>query len=782
MKRKKKSSKKPSAAPPVPGVARLAWLLFMQPFVLKSLFQAWGYDRDPTWGSVILRRTGGDQNAEKLFRRFKFLLLGGIAILGLVIVQVFLSVGIPIPPLTPRRIGIVLGLVYGCGLGLLFSLYLGIARGAALGFAGTIANSLFYVSLFGPAYGVVTGIALGIFAGSSLGILLGAIGALSSRSSINPAYGLIGGLAFGILGSIVTGILGGLLGLVFGAKVGLAICLSTGLSFLLSLLHLFSFPAEVLVMAVLSVGARFLDFGFSRLSRFLPFLYHDLIYFPLPGLRPYLVKVGVERPELAQRLLSEALGSIAQKRAARLALVELRARSLESAARERLYARVAELDLAFLPAPKAADLLGPSLALDSIVAAARDLQVARRSTSHFHRRRALERAEKILDSAQFQILEQPEPNVQEQRFLAVLRSWRDVVQAESTEFAHLERKLPQVPLPFVAGPALDLPEQGLFKGRRDFIRLIEQDLIGGRQAALVVVGQRRIGKSSLLHMLPVHLGNDTTVVLLNIQALSGSPHRAAPARWVAEAVVATLPQCSPPPETSSWEQVLGWLRQVEALLEHENSRLLIAVDEVDKLEEGVRQGRSGKYFLDFVSTASDELHRVRFLLATALSLHRLGRHWCDRLGNALLRQLGVLDEAGARSLVCEPIPGFPEIYPPGGVERILAATGRHPYLLQLVCDRLCRRLAEEGRLQAITKDLEAALDHAFNETPLFAELWRQRTETECELLRQLARGRSPDCLDPEVAQTLLREQYLVGQGDDYAITLPLFAEWIAENG
>ena len=48
--------------------------------------------------------------------------------------------------------------------------------------------------------------------------------------------------------------------------------------------------------------------------------------------------------------------------------------------------------------------------------------------------------------------------------------------------------------------------------------------------------------------------------------------------------------------------------------------------------------------------------------------------------------------------------------PDGGVDRIVQVTAGHPYLVQLVCDALCRHLNENGRLEASTDDLEAALD------------------------------------------------------------------------
>lgn len=234
-------------------------------------------------------------------------------------------------------------------------------------------------------------------------------------------------------------------------------------------------------------------------------------------------------------------------------------------------------------------------------------------------------------------------------------------------------------------PALGPGDRSLFKGRQDLVRIIDHDLTGDRRASLLLFGQRRMGKSSLINMLPQVLGTGTRVVPVNFQRLGGSEHRAAPYRWVAERVRNEWPEAPAPPRATTWGATLDWLGEVERVLAQENLRLLIAVDEVEKLEIGIQEGWATPDFLDFVRAAADTLHRVRFLLASAHRPQRLGRHWVDRLISALPREMGFLDEPAARSLVLEPIPDFPDIYPPEGVGRILERTHRHPRtLLDLV--------------------------------------------------------------------------------------------------
>lgn len=517
----------------------------------------------------------------------------------------------------------------------------------------------------------------------------------------------------------------------------------------------------------------------QRLARWLPFRHHDFIYFPLSGLKDFLIGLSEVDAGLAEELLSEAASSIGQKGPARRALAEIQARQLERAVRERFLARVAARDLSFLPA--AGEGAGPDR-FTPFQAAATDLQAARVSHNQLHRRRALARAEKSLSSGLLEILGRRRRSLEERRLITVYHLWLDVVREEGAVLARDEAERPQVPLAFVAGPALSRDDADLFKGRKDLVRLIDHDLTGDRRAPLLLFGQRRMGKSSLLNILPVVLGTATTVVKLNFQGLSGSPFRDRPHAWVAQEIAAQLPGAPPPPaEGAPWNATVVWLLDAEVELARDDRRILLAIDEVERLEDGIRAGWASSDFLDFVRSAGDALHRIRFLLATAHPLPRLGPHWVDRLINVLLRRLEPLDETAARALIVEPVPGFPDIYPPGGVDRILGQTAGHPYLIQLVCDILCRGLNEKERLHATDDDLERAFDRALSETPLFDELWRQRSAEEQTALKSLAAGGPAAPFETALLRGLEQEGYLTRRGGDWAVAVPLFATWIAER-
>jgi hypothetical protein len=341
---------------------------------------------------------------------------------------------------------------------------------------------------------------------------------------------------------------------------------------------------------------------------------------------------------------------------------------------------------------------------------------------------------------------------------------------------------PEVPSVFVAGPPLTpdrAEDRTLFKGRADIVKLIEHDLVPDRRGVLLVIGQRRMGKTSLCNYLPTYLGTGTTVVVSNFQPLSGDTHRETPHRRVLGDIAARSTGSTAPPESARWGDGLRWLEDLDPTCA--DRKILVVIDEVERVEDGIRDGWCSTDFLDFLRAAGDALRNIRFLLLTAYPLHRLGPHWTDRLVSATSRTISYLGEDDARELLAHPIPEFPDIYPEGGIDLILAQTGRHPYLLQKAGDDLCRLLNSRGGLRTATRDeLTEVFDGMIRDVQVFDEIWSSRTQEEHATLRRLAQADEPGELDP-AAIVLAREGYLERRGDEVAIVVPLFREWIRMN-
>ena len=235
--------------------------------------------------------------------------------------------------------------------------------------------------------------------------------------------------------------------------------------------------------------------------------------------------------------------------------------------------------------------------------------------------------------------------------------------------------------------------------------------------------------------------------------------------------------------TDDWSATLTWLQSIEPALGKD--RVLVAIDEIERLQTGIEEGWTTPAFLDFLRAAGDTLRKIRLLLVSAHPLHRLGRAWTDRLNPPSSTATSpTWSRARPGSWITHPMDELPRaIYPPGGVDRIAGETRGHPYLVQLVCDALVRDLNGRAKLKAEDAHITRALDRALADTPLFRELWSDRRDGERAILRALAR--EPGLLGEQEeaeARDLKRNSGLIERdGERYRVAVPLFATWIRER-
>lgn len=736
--------------PPVPGLARLTWMLFMQPIKLHGLYQAWGLEKDHPLLRLWSRIRAKDLIVRTLLRRYALLLFIAAPLITIVLAGLLHLVGFHVNPL---------------------GVALGVALGTAFGVASGVALSAVFGVIFGVIFGVAVGVVCGVTEGAGVVVgcaVAGAAGGVALAIALDLANGLANGVALPV---------GVLLGLTFGVAVGVAVGAKEGVLVgtapIILLLRLPLYPFEAACSLLLSTLVRIRPQHARQLAGWLPYRHHDVIYQPLPGLRSFIVQVGRQDPEFGMELITETAETTSQRTIGMLALLDLQCWTLTNAAQERSFVQVANLDSPFLS--------GGEPVLPIFQRAAQDLCVDVDGEDHRRRRFALERARKTIHGYVAENLHPDVNEIDDRNFLPVAKLWLDVVADEQAKLSRAEKENPQVPRSFFPGLPLDpdRPEQRvLFKGRTDLGRIVNHHLDADRQGVLVIVGQRRMGKSSFRNFLPRLLGTSAEIVAADFQMLSGHEHRSTPHRWILDLVAKHLPKAPSPPDTSAWSAALEWLSQRE--VELKTNRMLIVIDEVERVEDGIRAGWCSTDFLDFLRACGDKLRRIRFVLLTAYRLPRLGRHWNDRLISATSRNISYLDRKSAEELLRKPIEDFPDIYPDGGVDHILDATHGQPFLVQKVGDELCEHLNAQKRFKATNDDLTEVLDRVAREN-VFEELWDYATPEERVALHQLACTKEP--LEANATmRSLVEDGYVELNADEKAtIAVPLYGAWIRRS-
>jgi len=356
------------------------------------------------------------------------------------------------------------------------------------------------------------------------------------------------------------------------------------------------------------------------------------------------------------------------------------------------------------------------------------------------RRDALLKAQGVLEEARRLADEVYEP--EHSLLLAVIEHWRRMFAVEGGSVAE-RAEVETLPNPYVAGRPIR-PEDGrLFAGRRDEFLTIEEKLQTG--VGLVIYGQRRIGKSSILLHLRERLPHSLLPVYLNLQQLmantTGGFLRAV-GNEIVKQLSDKLDVRSPgfsrkdseteaiPPEGGTTNPLAHALPSAEEFdrepflslnrlmdeIEHRlapGQRVLLSFDEFEELEQRVKAGKIEKEIFTYLRGVTQTGRGFALLFAGLHTLEQMTReYWNPFFQSVQTVRIGYLSELDARQLITDPIDRFPLAYDEEAIDRIVAVTNSHPYLMQSVCHNLVNRLNDPLHRdnRAKVEDVEAVLE------------------------------------------------------------------------
>ncbi len=353
-------------------------------------------------------------------------------------------------------------------------------------------------------------------------------------------------------------------------------------------------------------------------------------------------------------------------------------------------------------------------------------------------RGALLKAGDVLEEARQLANEVYEP--ERSLLLAVIEHWRRMFAIEGGRVAE-QREVEVLPNPYVAGRPIR-PEDGqLFVGRKDEFRAIEEKLQTG--VGVVIWGQRRIGKTSMLLHLPGHLSHDLLPVYLNLQMLMANTTggflyavareivkqmsgrlRGAEPRGTEQGAVATGSASAgiqtestvataagiPSETTGSLPLPVPYLPSAEEFIREpylsfnhllENierqlqpgQRVLLSFDEFEELEQRVKSGKIEPEIFAYLRGVTQTGRGFALLFAGLHTLEQMTReYWNPFFASVQTLKVGYLSELDAEQLITDPIEQFPLSYEYEAIKRITDLTRSHAYLTQSLCHNLVNRL------------------------------------------------------------------------------------------
>ncbi len=304
-----------------------------------------------------------------------------------------------------------------------------------------------------------------------------------------------------------------------------------------------------------------------------------------------------------------------------------------------------------------------------------------------------------------------------------------------------------IPNPYVAGTPLEAGSP-LFFGREDLFSFIGEALSAAHRNNLVLIGQRRTGKSSLLKQLPLRLGEGYLPVYLDGQSIALDPGLPAFFSNLATEIGYALQERGfeiAVPELQAFSERPAYtfehetLRQVRAAIG--DRQLVLLLDEFEELEAAAKRGHLDASVFGFLRHLIQHESQLSVIFCGTHRMEELATdYWSVLFNISLYKHVGFLEYEEAARLVQEPVAAGGMRYDDLALEKMWRITAGHPYFLQLLCHSLVNLHNRAGRSYVTVSDVNTALDEILSTGEAhFVYLWNESSPVERQVLTALSR-------------------------------------------
>lgn len=267
---------------------------------------------------------------------------------------------------------------------------------------------------------------------------------------------------------------------------------------------------------------------------------------------------------------------------------------------------------------------------------------------------------------------------------------------------------------------------------------VERTLASGESGAVaVLIGQRRIGKTSLLRQLQVRLGESYRPILIDVQGLLVSG---------VGAFFVELARRIAGEDGSEYavreEDPLRYASAADMVREAAGSgqRVVLLLDEFDDLEEKVRVGRLNQEVFSQLRNLIQHSPNIGVVLCGTHRLEELASaYWSFLLNLATYCTIKPLDEESAPKVIMTPLGRLGIVCEDAAAWAATELSGSQPYLLQLLGYRLVERCVCSGEGAVRFADVEQVAQEVVEQGEIHLQyLWELAGARGREVLRELA--------------------------------------------
>ena len=291
-------------------------------------------------------------------------------------------------------------------------------------------------------------------------------------------------------------------------------------------------------------------------------------------------------------------------------------------------------------------------------------------------------------------------------------------------------------------------DSALFFGRTPLFNFIAREAErASQQHVLILVGQRRTGKTSALLRLNRHLPKHLIPIYIDCQSLGMLPGTTAffqDLAWQIADVLFDYEIDVDVPNLDKLDKNPGnWFQHqfIPHIREHlsPETKLLLVFDEFEALENLTADGILPRTIFSYLRHLMQHGEGLSFIFVGTHKLEEMtADYWSVLFNIALYQSIDFLDKTAALELITQPVaPNL--LYDDLAINKIWRLTAGHPYFLQLVCYSLVKRANERKTNYVTISDVNATVEEMLGLGEMhFAYIWQRSTAAERTVLVTLA--------------------------------------------
>ncbi|MBN1580054.1 MAG: ATP-binding protein [Anaerolineae bacterium] len=361
--------------------------------------------------------------------------------------------------------------------------------------------------------------------------------------------------------------------------------------------------------------------------------------------------------------------------------------------------------------------------------------------------------------------------------------------------------------PYIAGSPVRDP--AMFFGRESLFTTIHQNLVQTSPSRIVVLhGQRRMGKTSMLYQLAFHIPEQYIPVLLDLQGMSLDGM--ASLLWemmqvIRRAIKRTADITTTSQDRQSWfaapkHSARSFFAHIQEQVG--DRHLVLMFDETMLIADKIDAGTLEESIFDCFAELLTQFAYLDFVFSIGSKLGLMKDELVRLSRPTVYQEVGYLETDAARALITQPVRDILS-YTPKAIEAILELSSGQPYYTQLICHELFNLMQSQDRTTVILTDVEtvrphvvelavAQMHYVWSETPsrskrMLLALAKVEHETgqgaSVEQLYQALAEQGIVMPDQEIKKTLgqLEKRYIVTTSAPYSFRIGLFRHWILQN-